>query len=246
MSENEKTPKGEIIDITPIQEENKVSEAKNPAKEKGLKKIFASRLGVAISATVCIILIIVLIICLIMHLSSSKGKRVADNITKYIGESPKKAEQGLDISLKERSDFSGINNAVKFDRIYESEESITVDDITYPEWAVFVTLDENPETIITVKYTDFSIIEKNLSGLERKSEVDLSRFDESDSFGTISDEIGLDYYSVAYTNYNVTYVYKYWYKTETGDKQAVLLTAKFSKKNKFLEYKSERLYPPNL
>lgn len=246
MSEDNKT-----IDITDAEiisvDEDKEGKEKKVKKESFLKRLFSSKLAVAITATAAVILIILVIILTIMHFSSSKGSRLASDLSDYLGEKTRTAEQELDISLKEESDYSGINKAVKFDRIYESDETVQAAGVTYPKWAIFINVDTDTDEIVTVRYADLTVIEKDLNGFERKGgEVNLDRFDKDDSFGTISDEINVEPYSVTYTIWGKRYVYKYWYTTENNDRQAVLLRVDFNKKNKFLEYKSELLYPENL
>ena len=52
--------------------------------------------------------------------------------------------------------FQGVNNALNFDYIIESDDSVNVDGINYPEWAALVTVDDE-ERIQTVKYSNFKV-----------------------------------------------------------------------------------------
>ena len=45
---------------------------------------------------------------------------------------------------------------------------------------------------------------------------------------------------------NTSYLYKYYYITDNGDAQQVILTAVFDDENKFLYYSSELVYPENM
>lgn len=243
MSKKKKNDDADIIDLEV--NGNTASEAKKGAVNV-IKQKLSTRLGMGILLTVMVVLIVTLIVVTIIHLSTSKGERTAENMSEYIGKSVSRLEKDMDISLKEKSDFSGVNKAVKFDKVYESEEKLKADGITYPTWAIFIKVDNNTGDILSVKYTDFTVIEKSLWGTELKNEISLDRFGKKSTFNDINSEIGTEFYSQTYTDSNIVYVYKYWYTTESGDRQAVILECTFNKKGKFREYKSTPISPENM
>ena len=180
---------------------------------------------------IAVILLISLIIFAVISFTGVKGGKIAEKASQSIGSGLAQAEKSTEVHFKDESAYVGVNNAVKYDYITESDDSVSVDGITYPEWAVFVTLDDS-DNIETVKYSDFKLLKDNVKGKERDRVVNLDKFEKGASFGTVSDEIDLDYYSVVYARDVDTYNYRYWYKTESGDVQPVILSVTFDKNNK--------------
>lgn len=68
--------------------------------------------------------------------------------------------------FKDESAFQGVDNALNFDYIIESDDSVNVDGINYPEWAALVTVDDE-ERIQTVKYSNFKVLKNNANGEKR-------------------------------------------------------------------------------
>lgn len=209
-----------------------------------LKNKIGGKNGKLIMIGAASILLVVLIIVIIVMLTSSKGEKTAEKLSEYIGSTSSEAQKKLEISFKDRSAYAVINNAVEFSKVYEPSGNLKADGINYPDWAVFVT--ENEGKIESVRYTNFKIIEDNIHGERRKTVVNLERFEKGVSYGTISDEIDLDYYSVAYTKDGSEYVYKYWYVTENDDEQPVILKVRFDNNNKYVSYESSLVYPQNI
>ncbi|MBQ2581972.1 MAG: zinc ribbon domain-containing protein, partial [Ruminococcus sp.] len=137
------------------------------------------------------------------------------------------------------------NKALEFNYVEESEDSVKVDGITFPEWAVLITTDKS-QNIKTVKYCDFKLLKKNIKGVECKKLINLDKFDKGASFDKVEDEIDIDPYSITYANDLITYRYRYWYDSDTGDEQQVVLDVSFDGDSKFLYYTSTMVYPENL
>ncbi|MBQ9374771.1 MAG: hypothetical protein IJU04_00335 [Ruminococcus sp.] len=196
-------------------------------------------------AGLSVLLIVLLIILLIVHISSGKGNKAALELVEYIGQHVSDAETDTGIHLKDESAFRGVNTALTFDYIYESEDEVEINDITYPEWAVTVVLNKN-EKIDSVVYTDFTTVEDDLRGDEKDKSVSLDKFDKGAKYNTVIDEIDCDPYRITYNKENTSYMFKYYYTAENGDAQQVLLTAVFDDEDKFLYYSSELVYPENM
>lgn len=192
-----------------------------------------------------LLLIIILVIVLVVHLSVGEGKKASLKFAECIGRELTEAEKDTGIHLKENSDFKGINNALAFDYIYESKDKVTVDDIAYPEWSVTVDLDKDNK-IESVKYTDLKSIKDDSRGNKKDKYISLDRFDKGAKFNTISDEVDMDPYSITYKDENTTYVYKYYYMTESGDAQPIILSVTFDKDNKYLYDSVKQVYPQNM
>lgn len=222
------------------------SDLKTVDGKKGLvrQKVNDNKLKLALFI-VSVILIIVLVIVLISHISGEKGNKTALELREYTGKSLSAAEKNAGIHLKDSSSFRGVNTALKFDYVFESEDELRINDITYPEWTVTVLLDKN-ENIESVVYTDFTTVEDDIRGDKKDKDVNLDKFDKGAKYSTVTDEIDCDPYSITYMNENTSYLYKYYYITDNGDAQQVILTAVFDDENKFLYYSSELVYPENM
>lgn len=213
-----------------------VQQVKNKVGEKRLKLILFS---------IALVLLITLIIIIVVSITGTKGEKIAENVSEFIGSELADAEKKCEVHFKDESAYAGVNNAIKYDYAVEADDTVTVDGITYPEWGVFITLDDS-DCIETVKYSNFKLLEDNVKGEERDRVVNLDKFEKGVTFGTVSDEIDLDYYSVVYALDADTYNYRYWYKTESGDVQPVVLSVTFDKNHKYLYYSSTLLYPQNM
>lgn len=194
---------------------------------------------------IALILIIILVVVLISHISGEKGNKTALELREYAGKSISAAESDIGIHLKDGSSYRGVNTALMFDYIYESEDEVRINDISYPEWAVTVLMDKN-ENIESVVYTDFISVEDDIRGDKKEKDVNLDKFDKGAKYSTVTDEIDCDPYSITYKKDNTSYRYKYYYFADNGDAQQVILTVVFDDDNKFLYYSSELVYPENM
>ena len=129
--------------------------------------------------------------------------------------------------------------------IMESDDSVNVDGINYPEWAALVTVDDK-ERIQTVKYSDFKVLKSNANGEEKSKAINLDKFEQGEKWNSLSDAIDLEYYSILWAKDTKTYVYRYWYENDAGDRQPVVLNVTFDTDNKYLYYTSTLIYPEYL
>lgn len=228
--------KNEIVVLETKERKKKRFGVVNSKTEKNLKIFFLAA---------AFILIVVLVWILILQLSGDKGKKTAAEAAEFIGSPITSAEKELEIHFKDDSSFGIINNSLSFDYIYESDESLKIDDISYPEWSVMVIKDSSND-IESVIFTDYNLLKKDSRGEKVEKRINLDKFEKDDKFSSVSDEIDLDPFKITYTDDAVSYLYKYHYTDATGDDQSVLLTAVFDKKNRFLYYTSVDVYPQNM
>lgn len=243
-----KEPKRKKLNVKKMFDNKKKSSSnlKTVQGRKGIvrQRINENKLKVALFV-VALVLIIVLLIVFISHISGEKGNKAALELKEYLGNTVSNAQSDSDIHLKDSSSFRGINTALAFDFVYESEDEIKINDIAYPEWAVTVSLNKN-EKIESVTYTDFTSIEEDMRGEKKDRALNLDKFDKGAKYNTVTDEIDCDPYSITYKEDLTSYRYKYYYTVDNGDAQQVILTAVFDSDNKFLYYSSELVYPQNL
>ena len=230
---------------------SKKNKKKNPLETSKLRKTekLRSRFGVKhlkiLLAVVVAALIVLLIITLVVSIASGKGKKLANKTSEYIGKTVAVAESKLDVKYKDKSAYSGLNKSLEFDYVEESEDSVKVDGMTYPEWAVLIKVDKR-QTIKSVKYCDFKLLKKNIKGVSCDKLINLDKFDTGTSYDKVMDAVDIDPYSITYSSDLVTYRFRYWYDSDTGDEQQVILDVSFDGDNKFLYYISELVYPENL
>ena len=198
------------------------------------------RLGII---ALIVIAVAVVVIVIILHFVSSGGEKTAEKLSEYINKPMSIAEDKVEIHLKEESAFDGVNNAVKFDYIYEADDDVKIDDVKYPEWSVGVNVDEDDD-ITSVTYTDFTVLEKNHKGIKRDGLINKDDFESGDKLKNVLSEIGLDAYSITYQIIGKTYVFKYYYTLDNGDARAVILTAVFDDDDR-LDYVTSRFVFPS-
>lgn len=208
------------------------------------RKLSGSNLKIVLFA-IALVLLVVLVVLIVVNVVKSKGESTAEKISQYIGADVGKAQKSLDMHFKDESVYQGVNNALNFDYIVEADDSVKVDGISYPEWAALVTVDDK-ERIESVKYADFSTLKKDSDGEEKSKAINLDKFEKGAKWSDISSAVDLDYYGIIWNKDTKTYVYRYWYENDAGDRQPVVLNAVFDTDNKYLYYTSTPVYPQNL
>ena len=127
---------------------SKKNKAKNPLETSKLGKTekLRSKFGMKhlkiLLAVIAVALIILLIITLFVSIASGKGKKLARKTAEYIGTTVAVAETKMDMHFSDKSAYAGLNRALEFNYVEESEDSVKVDGITYPEWAVLIVTDK--------------------------------------------------------------------------------------------------------
>lgn len=239
------------IALTEIKNKNKKDAKEIPLLETSkltpkdkISNLVKGRNFKIILIVVAIVIFAFIVALIAVNIGMSKGEKIAKKTAEYIGSSVDEARTKLDIAFKDKSAYQGVTNSVKYSSVYESSGSVKAGGVNYPKWAVL--LNEEDGKITSVKYADFRVVKDDLYGEERKTIVNLDKFEKGVSKKTINDEIDLDFYSVTYTKDKTTYVYKYWYTTENDDHQPVLLTVDFDDDDKFISFTSKLLYPENM
>lgn len=191
---------------------------------------------------ICIAAIVILVLMLIFHVASGKGLKQAQKFAEHIGEKITSVEKELDAHLKDNSSYNIVNKADSFDYIYESEDTVSIDDITFPEWTVGV-IKTDSEKIDQVIFTDYRVLKKDSRGVKQDRRLDMSKYDRNTKFSTVTDDIGMDPFRIVYDLNYTKYEYRYYYKLDNGDVQAVVLTVTSDLNNKFLFSTSDDIFP---
>lgn len=223
----------------------KPKKPKQPKEKKQIDKAgLISKLKI-VGVVAGFVAVIVLIITLIVTALSGEGIKTAEELSEYIGESMFDALNESNIKVADESKYTAVNNAMKFDYLIESEDSVKVDGVNFPEWVVTICLNEDEE-IVTVTHTDFTVCKKNHKGQEADGEINLDNVKKNLKYKKVLDEIDLDPYSVTYENAFVTYTYKYYYEDEAENEQAVRLTVTYNKDMEYQYYNSTPVYPTDI
>lgn len=188
---------------------------------------------------------VAIVIALVVSLVSDDGKKTAEVLSEYIGQTMLDARNDSDIKVFDESKFSAVNNAMKFNYLVEDEDSVKVDGIKFPEWVVTVCLNDSDE-IVTVTYTDFTTCKKNHKGQKSDKVINLDNVMKNEKYKNVEKEIDLDVYSITYENAFITYTYKYYYEDEAGNEQAVRLTVTYNVNMEYQYYSSTPVYPDDI
>lgn len=197
---------------------------------------------------ICVLatIVIILIIMLVRSLSVRKGERYAEIASDYIGRSVAELNQKGELFYADNSDYYGVNTAVKFDSITESDKSVVVQGVKYPAWAVCLKL-SSAKFITDVTYTDFSQLKKDIRGTKSDALIDLERFHDGDKQSAVLKEIDIRPYSINFSQSGLTtYTYKYYYKRDNNDEQAVILRVVFTEKGVYKYSSTELLIPADM
>lgn len=191
---------------------------------------------------ICVGVIIILILVLIFHVASGKGLKQAQRFAEHLGEKITNVEKELDAHLKDNSSYNIVNKSDSFDYIYESEDSVSIDDVTFPEWAIGI-IKTDSEKIEQVIFTDYRVLKKDSRGEKQDRRLDLSRYDRKTKLSTVTDDLDMDPFRIVYDLNYTKYEYRYYYKLDNGDVQAVCLTVAADLNNKFIFATSEDIFP---
>ncbi len=190
--------------------------------------------------------VVVLTVMAVHSFNSSKGQRFAEQASDYIGMSVGDLNRDSELFYADSTDYYGINSTMSYDCIGESSNTVKVQGIKFPEWTVTLKLSD-VKFITDVTYTDFTTVKHDIRGVKCDHQISLERFHDGDKQSSVLREIGMKPYSITYSQAGtVTYTYKYYYKRDNDDEQAVLLRAVFTEKGKYRYSSAELLFPENM
>ncbi|MGN1137285.1 MAG: zinc ribbon domain-containing protein [Oscillospiraceae bacterium] len=185
----------------------KVSDAEKASKRKRFK--------IVLIAAVIIIVVIAVVILVLMNMPSA-GEKVLKNVP--IGRDLAYAEAKTDCDFVAVSKYEAIKSLGEFDNVCEGNLTIKIEGVSFPEWAITVSL-ANDDTINRVTYYDFSQLQKNWKGHHSSKEIDQSIIEYGMKRKAVDRALGFTPYSIIKGIDNtVTNVYRYYYSDEiTGN-----------------------------
>lgn len=218
--------------------ENEKDNAPKPKKRLQLKKpdLDSSKLRIALIVILALI-VVVLVVLIVVSIIGSKGEKLAKRSADFIGADYEVAETKIDAKLKKESAYKGLTAVAEYDLIAEADDNVRVDGVTYPEWAVLFSVDDQ-NRITTVRYCNFGGLKKDIKGEKKRFTVNLDKFDKGASKDVVDKELDMKPYSIQYTKEGTTFIYRYWYENDSGDEQPVILYVNFDNDSKFINYSS--------
>lgn len=190
------------------------------------------------------VLLIVLIVLIVTSFRSKKGERCAESAYDYIGRSVADLNADSEIFYADDSAYAGVNTALAFDFIAESDGSLKAGGVKYPKWAVTLKTGRSGGFISDVTYTDFTVIKDDMRGLKTDGVISLDRFSEGEKKSAVLKAVDIRPYSISCSQTGIIlYTYKYRYTLDNGDEQAAILRVGFSEKGDYKYSSTELLIP---
>ncbi|MCD8095897.1 MAG: zinc ribbon domain-containing protein [Ruminococcus sp.] len=221
--------------------------SKKPLEKNGISKNTKIALAVLL-ILIAVVVIVALSVYFVGKYNDSKSKKYAEQAAGYMGYGITKLNDESGVYYNDESEYYGINSNAAFDYDYVLEDSgsVSVDGISYPSWAVLVTLSDS-DFIEKVVYTDFSVLKKDSRGQKHGEAVNLDSFSKGDKRSALTKYIDMDVYSIAYYQSGiVTYTYKYYYTLDNDDEQQAILRVSFNEDGEYQYYTNELVFPNNM
>lgn len=187
----------------------KQSERKSDKKPR--VKFVSARTGMII-ALIVILFAIFISVFVIVATGRGNGKRVYDKLSSKIGSTITSAEKSASIELMRNSNYKFIPNIEEFNYIYECENTVLINGIHIPEWAIFCT-EGKGGILSTIKYYDFSVMRNNPNGSKSDSHIDFHEMKNNNKTRSDLDhELPITpFVTISSDDGTVQYVYKYYY-----------------------------------
>lgn len=205
--------------------DKKIKPHKPNLKIKNLRRI---KIIIAVLAAIAL-LIVICFVC--FGISSNKGLRKSEKISKKIGQPMEKAASYADIDFSKSSDFQYLNSAIDYNGVYESDKKIKIYGINMPQWAIFCTEDMFGN-LSSVSYYDFRLLEDNINGTRKKNKIDLSSVTSGMSKKDVDSILDMDPYKTVVSDDTISREYKYYYKDKQSESiKSYNLTILYSSSN---------------
>ncbi|MGN0598760.1 MAG: zinc ribbon domain-containing protein [Oscillospiraceae bacterium] len=218
-SENIMNALDESAKQTEARSAKKSGKKKKQRKDKaadGAEKVEKKPKVKAILIAAALLLVLAVAAMLILMNMPSEGEKVLKNVP--IGRNLAYAEAKTEETFAKISKYDAVNRFGDFDNICEGNLTIKVEGVSFPEWAIAVTLAAD-DTIDKVTYYDFSALQNNWKGHHSSEKIELTAVEYGMKRKAVDRVLGFTPYSIIKGIDNtVTNVYRYYYSDEmTGD-----------------------------
>jgi len=217
----------EIITVIPEVDDKKKS-PKNTSVFKGKntgtakltaedKKKKVKLIGIILLFVAAIAAIIIIIANVVASVKANEGRKLIEKIP--LGRDIEIIEAETEMNFVDTSIYGAVGHVADFDYICESEESVVVDGITVPKWAVV--LEKAPNNAISkATLLNFNAIKHNWMGEKTALAIDLAVIDFGSEIKKAERSLGLKPYTIIKDSGDNTSVYVYRYHfvdDETGN-----------------------------
>lgn len=221
-SENIMNALDESAKQTEARSAKKSGKKKKQRKDKaadGAEKVEKKPKVKAILISAALLLVLAVAAMLILMNMPSEGEKVLKNVP--IGRNLAYAEAKTEETFAKISKYDAVNRFGDFDNICEGNLTIKVEGVSFPEWAIAVTLAKD-ETIDRVTYYDFSALQNNWKGHHSAEKIELTAVEYGMKRKAVDRALGFTPYSIIKGIDNtVTNVYRYYYSDETTGNDVV-------------------------
>ncbi|MGN1306023.1 MAG: zinc ribbon domain-containing protein [Oscillospiraceae bacterium] len=221
-SENIMSALDESAKQTEARSAKKSGKKKKQKKDKaadGAEKVEKKSKVKAILIAAALLLVLAVAAMLILMNMPSEGEKVLKNVP--IGRNLAYAEAKTEETFAKISKYDAVNRFGDFDNICEGNLTIKVEGVSFPEWAIAVTL-ATDETIDRVTYYDFSALQNNWKGHHSSEKIELTAVEYGMKRKAVDRVLGFTPYSIIKGIDNtVTNVYRYYYSDETTGNDVV-------------------------
>lgn len=187
-------------------------EKKSESSEKKPRVRFISaRTGMIIAIIVILFAILAGVFAMVV-IGRGNGKRVYDKLNSKLGSTVTSAEKSAGIELMRNSNYKFIPNIEDFNYVYECENTVLINGVHIPEWAIFCTEDKGG-ILSTVKYYNFSVMRNNPNGSKSDSHIDFQTMKNTGKTkSNLDSELSITpFVTISSDDGTVKYVYKYYY-----------------------------------
>ena len=196
----------------------KKKKRKEKAADGGDAAVKKSKVKPVLIAAAVIIVLAAAAMFVLMNMPS-EGEKVLKNVP--IGRNLAYAEAKTETDFTKVSKYDAVNKLDDFDDICEGNLTIKIEGVSFPEWAISVSL-ANDETIDRVTYYDFSQLQKNWKGHHSSKKIELTAVEYGMKRKAVDRALGFTPYSIIKGIDNtVTNVYRYYYSDETSGNDVV-------------------------
>lgn len=212
--------------------------AKNGKKRGGLARLKRILIIIAVIA----VLIAAFVLFLLIRHRRNDGARYAQELSAALGGSMSSAEHAAKISLHGQSENSYVNASIPTNSyVADSPRTCKIQGVHLPEWSIVCAADG--ETLSSVTYYHYELLEKNTFGTERKSYIAPSSVSAGTALEQAEETLGLEPFSISYIIGNTQVrEYRYCYEdAETKDLTCYLITAKYDQQGKLTDVTDARI-----
>jgi uncharacterized protein YoxC len=187
-----------------------------------LRRKFISRLKLA-GGIIAVIAVVVVALFIVSSLKKSEGQRIFDNVP--LGRTVDIVEKDTGVAFEVYSAYDVLADISSYSYVKESEESVSVEGIRLPEWAVM--LSKNTQNNINkVSYYDFAALKSSWMGEKRAEQVDQSTIEYGMKIADVKKLLGLSpYVMIAMLDNNTTEcIFRYNIADEDGNTKVYSLS----------------------